>query len=96
MATQCMYTSKPFYRHPDRLPRPSGAYATHLQPWMPMTQRELRGFLYAVPKLQDVSNFVAIDAAGFTTLGVEPYKFGMPGSCVPVTAMSSGANLMLP
>ena len=32
-AEQCMYASRAFYNHPDRQIRPSGAYATHFQPW---------------------------------------------------------------
>ncbi|CAN0479439.1 unnamed protein product, partial [Hapterophycus canaliculatus] len=51
-AKQCMYASSAFYNHPDGQVRPSGAYATHFQPWFPMTQKDLRGFLYAVPKQQ--------------------------------------------
>ncbi len=95
MAEQCIRASKGF-NHPDGEYRRSGAYATHLQPWFPITQKDLRELLYAKPRNQALTHFVAVDSAGFRTIGVEAYKPGPRGSCVSVTAIYAGTNLMLP
>ncbi|MDY6929919.1 MAG: RHS repeat-associated core domain-containing protein [Pseudomonadota bacterium] len=96
MAMQCAYASKGF-SHPDGNYRPSGVYATRLHAWIAgWAQSDLRAVIYAKPNKQDVSHFVAVEDSGFVHAGVESYKRGPRGSCVPVTAVYSGANLMLP
>ncbi|WP_165840151.1 Ig-like domain-containing protein [Motiliproteus coralliicola] len=96
MAMQCGFASK-WFKHPDGLERPPGIYATLLHPWISgWTQTDLRSVLYAKPRNQDVSYFVAMESTGFLHLGVESYKPGPRGSCVPVTAVYTGANLMMP
>lgn len=95
-AMQCAFGSKGF-RHPDGVYRPEGVYATRVYPWISgWVQSDLRSVLYARPSHQDVSSFVAMESTGFVHIGVESYKPGPRGSCIPVTAVYTGANLMLP
>ena len=96
MSMRCGFASKGF-NHPDGNYRPAGFYATRIPPWIPgWTQSDLRSVLYAKPKNQDVSYFVALGDSGFRNMGVEEYKPGPRGSCVPVDPIYTGANLMIP